>query len=201
MTPAAAANDEKLAALAAAGDAAAFEMLVSRHQARVYRLAWRLTQSEADAQDVLQETFLAAYRGLQSFRGASRFSTWLYRVAMNAALMHRRQQSRRRTEPLDAYLPRFDENGQHAAEPADLRIASRADEILDQQQLAQRAREGLERLPDMYRDAFVLRDLQELSTDEVAELLGIDRAAVRQRVHRARLMLRGFLSHLVGVEP
>lgn len=201
MTPAAAANDEKLAALAAAGDAAAFEMLVSRHQARVYRLAWRLTQSEADAQDVLQETFLAAYRGLQSFRGASRFSTWLYRVAMNAALMHRRQQSRRRTEPLDAYLPRFDENGQHAAEPADLRIASRADEILDQQQLAQRAREGLERLPDMYRDAFVLRDLQELSTDEVAELLGIDRAAVRQRVHRARLMLRGFLSHLAGVTP
>ena len=201
MTPAAAANDEKLAALAAAGDAAAFEMLVSRHQARVYRLACRLTQSEADAQDVLQETFLAAYRGLQSFRGASRFSTWLYRVAMNAALMHRRQQSRRRTEPLDAYLPRFDENGQHAAEPADLRIASRADEILDQQQLAQRAREGLERLPDMYRDAFVLRDLQELSTDEVAELLGIDRAAVRQRVHRARLMLRGFLSHLAGVTP
>lgn len=201
MTPAAAANDEKLAALAAAGDAAAFEMLVSRHQARVYRLAWRLTQSEADAQDVLQETFLAAYRGLQSFRGASRFSTWLYRVAMNAALMHRRQQSRRRTEPLDAYLPRFDENGQHAAEPADLRIASRADEILDQKQLAQRAREGLERLPDMYRDAFVLRDLQELSTDEVAELLGIDRAAVRQRVHRARLMLRGFLSHLAGVTP
>jgi RNA polymerase sigma-70 factor, ECF subfamily len=201
VTPAAAANDEKLAALAAAGDAAAFEMLVSRHQARVYRLAWRLTQSEADAQDVLQETFLAAYRGLQSFRGASRFSTWLYRVAMNAALMHRRQQSRRRTEPLDAYLPRFDENGQHAAEPADLRIASRADEILDQQQLAQRAREGLERLPDMYRDAFVLRDLQELSTDEVAELLGIDRAAVRQRVHRARLMLRGFLSHLAGVTP
>jgi RNA polymerase sigma-70 factor, ECF subfamily len=201
VTPAAAANDEKLAALAAAGDAAAFEMLVSRHQARVFRLACRLTQSEADAQDVLQETFLAAYRGLQSFRGASRFSTWLYRVAMNAALMHRRQQSRRKTEPLDAYLPRFDENGQHAAEPADLRTASRADEILDQKQLAERAREGLERLPDMYRDAFVLRDLQELSTDDVAELLGIDRAAVRQRVHRARLMLRGFLSHLAGVTP
>jgi RNA polymerase sigma factor (sigma-70 family) len=104
VTPAAAANDEKLAALAAAGDVAAFEMLVSRHQARVYRLAWRLTQSEADAQDVLQETFLAAYRGLQSFRGASRFSTWLYRVAMNAALMHRRQQSRRRTEPVPSTI-------------------------------------------------------------------------------------------------
>jgi hypothetical protein len=84
------------------------------------------------------------------------------------------------------------------AAPADLQIASRADEILDRKLLAERAREGLERLPDTYRDAFVLRDLEELSTDEVAELLGIESAAVRQRGHRARLMLRGYLSHLVG---
>jgi RNA polymerase sigma-70 factor (ECF subfamily) len=201
VTPAVEATDETLAALAAAGDTTAFETLVSRHQARMYRLACRLTTSQADAQDVLQETFLAAYRGLQSFRGHSRFSTWLYRIATNAALMHRRQQSRRRTEPLDDHLPRFDENGQHAAAPADLQAASRADEILDRKVLAERAREGLERLPDLYRDAFVLRDLEELSTDEVAELLGIDGAAVRQRVHRARLMLRGYLSHLVGVTP
>jgi RNA polymerase sigma-70 factor (ECF subfamily) len=196
-----AASDETLAVRAAAGDQAAFETLVSRHQARVYGLARRLTRSEADAQDVLQETFLAVYRGLASFRGASRFSTWLYRVATNAALMQRRRQSRRRTAPLDDYLPRFDENGQHAAGPAELRVASLADEILDRKLLAERAREGLERLPDMYRDAFVLRDLEELPTDEVAELLGIDRSAVRQRVHRARLMLRGYLSHLVGVTP
>jgi RNA polymerase sigma-70 factor (ECF subfamily) len=194
----AASSDEELAALAAAGDASAFEALVSRYQGRVYRLACRLTGGEGDAQDVLQETFLGAYRGLPSFRGASRFSTWLYRIATNAALMLRRRQSRRKTEPLDDYLPRFDDNGQHAAEPAELAIASRADELLDQKQLAERAWEGLDRLPEIYRDAFVLRDLEELPTDEVADLLGIDTAAVRQRVHRARLMLRGYLSHLVG---
>jgi RNA polymerase sigma-70 factor (ECF subfamily) len=198
--PAAEEGDEVLAAHAAAGDEPAFEALVSRYQARVYRLACRLTD-EGDARDVLQETFLAAYRGLPAFRGESRFSTWLYRIATNAALMHRRARARRPTESLESFLPRFDADGVHAAEPADLRAASRADELLDRKRLAERARAALDRLPDIYRDAFVLRDLEEMTTLEVAELLGIDAAAVRQRVHRARLMLRGYLSDLVGVKP
>jgi RNA polymerase sigma-70 factor (ECF subfamily) len=167
----------------------------------VYRLACRLTGDEGDARDVLQEAFLAAYRGLPAFRAASRFSTWLYRIAANAALMHRRARARRPTEPLEAFLPRFDADGTHAAEPADLLAASRADEILDRKMLVEKARAGLDRLPDIYRDAFVLRDLEEMTTAEVAELLGVDAAAVRQRVHRARLMLRGYLSDLVGVKP
>jgi len=194
-------EDEALAARAAAGEEPAFEELVARYQARVYRLACRLTGNEGDAKDVLQETFLAAYRGLPGFRADSRFSTWLFRIATNAALMHRRARTRRPTESLEVFLPRFDEDGRHAAEPADLLAASRADELLDRKLLAERARAGLDRLPDIYRDAFVLRDLEEMATREVAELLGIDAAAVRQRVHRARLMLRGYLSDLVGVKP
>jgi RNA polymerase sigma-70 factor (ECF subfamily) len=200
-SPATDEGDEALAARAAAGEEAAFEELVCRYQARVYRLACRLTADEADAKDVLQETFLAAYRGLPSFRGGSRFSSWLYRIATNAALMHRRARARRPAESLEAFLPRFDAEGAHAAEPADLLAASRADEILDRKLLAEKAQAGLERLPDSYRDAFVLRDLEELTTLEVADLLGIDAAAVRQRVHRARLMLRGYLSDLLGVKP
>jgi len=199
--PAAAEDDEALAGRAAAGEGPAFEELVSRYQARVYRLAFRLTADEGDAKDVLQETFLAAYRGLPAFRADSRFSTWLYRIATNAALMHRRARARRPTESLEAFLPRFDAGGVHVAEPADLRAASRADEVLDRKLLAEKARAGLDRLPDIYRDAFVLRDLEELTTAEVADLLGIDAAAVRQRVHRARLMLRGYLSDLMGVKP
>lgn len=198
--PAAEEGDEALAARAAAGAEPAFEALVSRYQARVYRLACRLTD-EADAKDVLQEAFLAAYRGLPAFRGEARFSTWLYRIATNAALMHRRARARRPTESLEAFLPRFDADGTHAAEPADLRAASRADELLDRKRLAEKARAGLDRLPDIYRDAFVLRDLEEMTTGEVAEVLRLDAAAVRQRVHRARLMLRGYLSDLVGVKP
>jgi RNA polymerase sigma-70 factor (ECF subfamily) len=199
--PAADEDDEALAARAAEGEEPAFEELVSRYQARVYRLAFRLTANEADARDVLQEAFLSAYRGLPRFRADSRFSTWLYRIATNAALMHRRARARRPTESLEAFLPRFDADGVHAAEPADLLAASRAEELLDRKALAEKARAGLDRLPDIYRDAFVLRDLEELDTSEVAQLLGIEPAAVRQRVHRARLMLRGYLSDLVGVKP
>ena len=189
-------DDESLAVRAAAGDASSFGVLVSRYQQRDYRLACRLT-SETDAADILQETFLQAFRHLPSFRGESRFGTWLYRVATNASLMHRRSRARRPTESLDPFLPRFDGDGRHEATPDELRVACRAEELLDRATLASKARDGLSRLPDIYRDAFVLRDLEDMPTAEVAEVLGIEPAAVRQRVHRARLMLRGFLQNAV----
>jgi RNA polymerase sigma factor (sigma-70 family) len=192
-------SDEALAGRAAAGDDSAFEAIVKRYQSRVYRLACRLT-SETDAPDVLQETFLQVYRHLASFRGESQFRTWLYRIASNASLMHRRSRARRPAEPLDGFLPRFDAEGRHAATPGELQVAARADELLDGRFVAQKAREAVARLPDGYRDAFVLRDLEEMSTEEVAQALGLSAAAVRQRVHRARLMLRGYLSDLVGVK-
>ncbi len=193
-------SDEAVAARAAAGDDSAFETLVGRYQARVYRLACRLT-SDTAAPDVLQETFLQVYRHLPSFRGESQFGTWLYRIASNAALMHRRASARRPAEPLDVFLPRFDAQGRHLATPAELQVAACADELLDQQFLAGKARDAIRRLPDLYRDAFVLRDLEEMSTADVALALGVEAATVRQRVHRARLMLRGYLSDLVGVKP
>src|SRR5262245_28394051 len=185
-------SDESLAVRAAAGDATSFALLVERYQQRVYRLACRLT-SETDAADILQDTFLQAFRHLATFRGEARFGTWLYRIATNASLMHRRSHARRPTEPLDPFLPRFDRDGRHTETPEALLVASQAEDMLDRASLAARAREGLTRLPDLYRDAFVLRDLEDLPTTEVAAILAIDPAAVRQRVHRARLMLRGFL--------
>src|SRR5512143_2023714 len=193
-------TDEALAERAAAGDELAFETIVRRYQGRVFRLARRLMGSETEASDVLQETFLRVYRGLPSFRGASRFGTWLYRIATNAALAHRRARSRRPAESLEAFLPRFDGNGGHLATPAELQVAARVDELLDRRVLAEKARAGIERLPDLYREAFVLRDLEEMPTAEVAEVLGLEPAAVRQRVHRARLMLRGYLGDLAGVK-
>jgi RNA polymerase sigma-70 factor (ECF subfamily) len=200
VVPQAELSDETLAARAAAGDAHAFEEIVSRYEGRVFRLASRLT-SETDAPDVLQETFLQVYRRLGSFRGESRFGTWLYRVAVNVSLMIRRARGRHPVESLESFLPRFDASGVHAATPAELQLASRADELLDRQFLAEKARAAIARLPDLYRDAFVLRDLEEMSTADVAQLLGLDPAAVRQRVHRARLMLRGYLGALAGVTP
>jgi RNA polymerase sigma-70 factor (ECF subfamily) len=199
VAPAADPTDEILAARAAAGDDHAFEAIVARYEGRVFRLACRLT-SDTDAPDVLQETFLQVYRHLPSFRGDSRFGTWVYRIATNAALMLRRARARRPAESLESYLPRFEADGVHAETPAELQAASRADEILDRQFLAAQARLVIARLPDLYRDAFVLRDLEEMATADVAQVLGIEPAAVRQRVHRARLMLRGYLSELVAVK-
>jgi RNA polymerase sigma-70 factor (ECF subfamily) len=194
-------SDELLAARAVAGDASAFDAIVIRYQARVYRLAWRLTGNEGDAADAMQDTFLQLYRRLASFRGESRLSTWLYRIATNAALMQRRARTRRPAESLDAFLPCFDGNGSHRATPAELQAAARVDERLDRQRLAEQALAAIGRLPETYREAFVLRDLEEMTTAEVAEILGLDAAAVRQRVHRARMMLRGFLGALAGVNP
>jgi RNA polymerase sigma-70 factor (ECF subfamily) len=193
-------SDEQLAARAAAGDESAFEAIVIRYQSRVFRLAWRLTANEGDAADVLQETFLQVYRKLATFRGHSRFGTWLYRVATNAALMHRRARSRRPTEPLDGFLPCFDENGLHAASPTELQAAASVELQLDRRRLAEKALAAIDRLPDTYREAFVLRDLEEMPTAQVADVLGLEPAAVRQRVHRARMMLRGYLAALTGVK-
>lgn len=199
VVPTAEPSDDALVASAAAGDDHAFEQIVARYEHRVFRLACRLT-SDTDAPDVLQETFLQAYRNLRSFRGDSRFGTWLYRIATNAALMHRRARARRPTDSLDAFLPRFDPQGMHVSTPAELQVAAIADELLDRKFLAEKARAAIQDLPDLYRDAFVLKDLEELSTEEVAQVLGIEPAAVRQRVHRARLMLRGYLNALVEVK-
>jgi RNA polymerase sigma-70 factor, ECF subfamily len=191
-------SDEALATRAVAGDASAFESIVTRYQARVYRLGFRLTGSESDAADMLQDTFLHAYRHLSSFRGESRFGTWLYRIATNAALMQRRAHARRPAESLDAFLPTFDEAGIHRATPEELTVTDRIEELIDRRALADQARAAIERLPDAYRVAFVLRDLEDLPTAEVAQVLGIGPAAVRQRVHRARLLLRGYLNALAG---
>ena len=193
-------SDEVLAARAAAGDDSAFETLVRRYHREVFRLACRLT-SETDAPDVVQEAFLQVYRHLSTFRGEAQFSTWLYRIATNSGLMHRRARGRRPGEPLDQFLPRFDADGRHPDTPDALRIPSRIDELIDRQVLTKKVQEALEWLPDLYREAFVLRDLEEVPTADVAQMLGVEPATIRQRVHRARLMMRGYLGALHGGRP
>ena len=194
-------NDEELAARAAGGDERAFEALVKRYQARAWRLAARLVGAAGDPQDAVQEAFLNAYRGLPRFRRQARFSTWLYRIVTNAALMQRRSRRRRPAQSLEQYLPRFDAEGRHAQTPAQLVSAARVEELLDRRALALKVQAGLERLPAAYRTPFVLRDLELLPTAEVAAVLRLEPATVRQRVHRARLMLRGYLGDLPGVKP
>jgi RNA polymerase sigma-70 factor (ECF subfamily) len=194
-------TDDELVALALAGKADAFTELVRRHTRTIYRLALRMTGSGTDAEDVLQETFLRVHRRLETYRREAKFSTWLYGIATNAALMLRRSRRSRPIErPLADYLPTFDETGTYARLDIDYSCAARADAVVEHRELARAALEFVADLPELYRAPFVLRDLEELDTEETAAVLGVDVTVVRQRVHRARLMLRARLNQLIGVE-
>jgi RNA polymerase sigma-70 factor (ECF subfamily) len=170
-------------------------VLVARHQDRVYRLAIRMSRNESDAEEIAQETFLLAYRAIGAFQGESRFSTWLYRIAVNEVLMRRRAASRRPLPLLETSAP-SDHAELVAAEDGE--PPDGADELVDRKRLARRVRAALGLLEEAQRTALVLRDLEELSAEEAAEILGVSPGVVRQRAHRARLKLRQELGDLVG---
>jgi RNA polymerase sigma-70 factor (ECF subfamily) len=188
------ATDEELARQARRGEHAAFETLVARYQDGIYRLAVRMSHNRSDAEEIAQEAFLHAYAGIGGFRGTSRFSSWLYRIAMNEALMRRRAAVRRPTQSLEVVAPRFGDVGCPA--PADSDADPRADDLVEQNEVARRVGEALNLLEDDQRAAFVLRDLEELSAEEAAVILGVTPETVRQRAHRARLKLRDELVSL-----
>lgn len=181
--------DEVLAARARGGGVEAFVALVERHQATVYRLALRLSRNSAEAEDITQEAFLRAHGALATFRGDARFVTWLCRIAVNEALMRRRSAKRHPHEPLEAE-PRL---GLGRDAPRE----ERADELVDRKARAERVNAALGELDDQQRAALVLRDLEGLSADEAADVLGVSPEVVRQRAHRARLKLRERLADLL----
>ena len=191
-------TDEALLERARGGDRAAFAHLVIRYQEKFYRLASSLVPNPSDAEEVLQDSFLQAYRSLEYFRGDAKVSTWLYRIVTNTALMKRRAMRRHPAESLESYQPQFREDGRLERLDLDYGRAARVEDILEKEELAAKAREAIEILPETSREAFVLHDLEGLSTEATSEVLGIEPGAVRTRLHRARLALRGYLARLVG---
>src|SRR5689334_9827057 len=186
-----ASGDAALVARARVGDAEAFERLVREHGGRMLATARRLVRSDDEAHDVVQDAFLAAFRALDGFTGAARLSTWLHRIVVNAALMRLRTRRRRREESIDELLPRFDDAGGWA-EPASS-WDSAAEARLEQAEVRRSVRDAIDRLPDNYRAVLLLRDIEELDTDETAALLGVTPNAVKTRLHRARQALRTLL--------
>lgn len=190
--------DEDLARKAVLGNADAFEALVVRYQDRVFSLLARMCGSVDEAEDLAQETFLRAYRALGSFRQGSKFYTWLFRIAVNAAFSRRRHDARLRsheTARLDA--PSSSSGGEETlrdvvADPASGDPAA----SLEKQQLRERVQEGLEQLDPDYRSILLLRDMEGLDYDTIADTLAISRAAVKSRLHRARLELARVLRDL-----
>ncbi len=189
------AEEAALLALLRAGDAAAYERWVRASAPRVLRVVRRLLRNEQDAQDATQEAFLNAFKHLASFDGSARLSTWLHRIAVNAALMKLRSQRRRPEESIDAQLPRFDAAGEHEHPP--WAWAARGDAALGSAELRKAVRAAIDELPDLYRDVLLLRDIEELSTEEAAVALGITVPALKTRLHRARLALRERLDALM----
>jgi len=175
-----------------AGDECAFEVLVRLHGGRMLAIARQFLSRNEDAQDAVQEAFLSAFRSVGGFRGGSSLSTWLHRIVVNACLMKIRGASRRPETPIEELLPAFDETGHHAAPVEDWAVSP--EKAMLSRATRERVRAAIEKLPASYRTVLVLRDIQELSTEETAEVLSLTRTAVKVRLHRARLALRGLLA-------
>ncbi len=180
---------------ARAGDMGAFEGLVRRHQGRVFTLALRMLGDRAEAEDMAQEIFLKAYRGLKAFRGASRFSTWLHAIASHHCLNHLEARRRR---PLQSARGggRPDRAGNDPPAPLD-RLADdapRADLLLERADLARLVQAELAHLTEEHRLVLILRDIQGLSYEEIAETLGLELGTVRSRLHRARMEMKARLT-------
>jgi RNA polymerase sigma-70 factor (ECF subfamily) len=170
-----------------AGDEAAYELLVRTESRHLLAVARRLLRNEEDAQDAVQQAFLSAFRALPSFNGQSRLSTWLHRIVTNAALMKMRTRGRRPEESIDDLLPSYIEDGHHVQQFSTWNV--RADTQLIRRETSTQVRTAIDRLPDGYRTVLLLRDIEELSTDEAAQALGVTTNTVKIRLHRARQAL------------
>jgi RNA polymerase sigma-70 factor (ECF subfamily) len=162
--------------------AARAERVFYAHAPRVYNLARRMLGNEADAEDVTQEVLLRVLHKLDSFRGEGRLTTWLHRVTVNASLEHRRKSLRRREHEMDVPLAeQIHETSEANACPAQRLLDGEMREMIEQ---------AIARLPELYREVYVLADIEELSNAEIGEILHLGVAAVKSRLRRARLMMR-----------
>ncbi|MCU0698346.1 MAG: sigma-70 family RNA polymerase sigma factor [Myxococcaceae bacterium] len=181
-------SDAALLAKAHAGDARAVEALLEKHQNQVYRYGLRMCGNEADARDVLQETLIAAYRNLGSFRGDARLSTWLYQIARSFCLKQRR---RREGEPAQHdSLDDAEARGQASD-------SSASDARAHARQVSEVIQAAIGTLPEEHREALVLRDVEGLSAEEAASVVGIEVGALKSRLHRARMALKERLAAVI----
>lgn len=181
-----------------AGDDEAYARLVRQCTGRMLAVARRFLAEEEDRADAVQDAFLSAFQAIGSFAGHSRLWTWLHRILVNACLMKLRSRARRQTVSIDELLPTFDETGHHRRpvpcwdEQAPARLA--------RAETRAQVRACIDRLPGSHRTVLLLRDIEELDTEQTAQALGISPAAVKTRLHRARQALRGLLEPLFRVE-
>ncbi len=184
-------DEASLVARLRAGDPGAFETLVRTYMPMMLRVARRFLRSEEDARDAVQDAFISAFKSIGSFAANAQLSTWLHRIVINASLMRLRTQRRHPEEDIEEYLPRFRDDG-HQTPPSEP-WSETAETILQRTELAAIVRAAIDQLPDTYREVLLLRDIEELSGEEAAAVLGVTANAVKVRLHRARQALRTLL--------
>src|SRR5262245_44788674 len=187
------------------GDAVALEEVMERFAPRVHRLAYGITRNEADAEEVVQDVFLRLFRKIDAFEGRSALGTWIYRIAVNTALIKRRGKRAALEVLLEDHLPTFKDDGHREGDRA--MLLADWSETPEEELLSSEARDTVRRmiasLPDHYRVVLLLRDMEELSNEETAEILDDTVASVKSRLHRARMALREQLtrSFALGRSP
>jgi RNA polymerase sigma-70 factor (ECF subfamily) len=173
-------------------EATAFERLIAQHGAMLYRVALRLLGQREEAEDVLQEALLKVHQNIHAFDGRAALTTWLYRIVVNAALMHLRAKARLPGELPDTVGPWFTEEGNHAQEVAEWALPP--EEMLLRQEALSTLQQGIERLPELYRAVYILAEIEGLPYQEIATILDLAVGTVKTRLHRARLFLRAMLA-------
>jgi RNA polymerase sigma-70 factor (ECF subfamily) len=184
-------DEQALVARLRAGDEDAFEIVVRTFGGRLLAVARRIVRNEEDARDVVQAAYLSAFRGLDHFEGACQIATWLHRIVVNTALMKLRSQRRKPEESIEVLLPSFQDDGHHVEQFSNWNVP--ADELIERKEARAFVRKCIQDLPDNYREVLILRDIEELSTQTVAEMLSMTQTAVKVRLHRARQALSTLL--------
>ncbi len=174
------------------GEEDAYEELVRVFGGRLLAVARRFLRSEEDARDAVQDAFLSAFRSIDRFEGNARISTWLHRIVVNAALMKLRTRRRKPEQSIEELLPSYLDDG-HMARPASPWRETEPDGV-ERRELAELLGRSIEALPETYRNVLILRDIEELDTEETSEIMGVSPGAVKTRLHRARQALRGLLA-------
>ena len=189
------------------GCEASFEELVQRYESKAYNLALRLTRNVEDAEEVLQDVFITIYRKIDGFEGKAKFSSWLYRITVNAAFMKLRKRRQDQSVSLSDLIPQL--NTREIFQPVS--CGFRSDFRATNGEIREALEHAIDKLPDDYRAVFILRDVDGLSNKEVSDILGLTIPAVKSRLHRSRMMLRKRLNRfyqdyssetkIVGVSP
>lgn len=193
MTPDEKALEEKLVKELQEGKVEAFDKIVTLYQRKIYSLSFNLTRNQMDAQDITQDVLFTIFKKVHTFQGKSAFSSWVYRITLNASYMKLRSKKKEQLVPMEDALPVFNSSGYHQEKIRDW--SESTESLLFSNETKGVIRKAVDLLPEKEKVVFLLRDVDGLSTEKVSEILDLTIPAVKSRLHRARLFLRKKLSN------